>query len=342
MADSPTPQQRVGPVAPAHAPIPTANLGWTGRPVESPESPFGASLEPVLREACAGRLSHVNWFRTSWQRGGALTGYATFVDSVGPHPVVAKLPVTPRERQWLIRLQDGPDVAPRLYAHGEGLGGYDMAWVVMERLPYGPLGPTWQGREFDLLVEAAGRFYQTTGAIPVDEAPPQRDWAHLFDRARANLKTHDLADEQRWKNAFKDVYQKLKDWLKIWNNRPTNAWCHGDLHLANALSRLPSPDGPAVLIDFAEVHAGNWIEDATYFEHLFWARRQKLGGRKLCSQIAHERKKCGLPVDPDWPRLASIRRALLAMSTPALLQYDGDPHHVRAALEVLETEVRAL
>jgi len=97
-----------------------------------------------------------------------------------------------------------------------------------------------------------------------------------------------------------------------------------------------------VLIDFAEVHAGNWIEDATYFEHLFWARRQKLGGRKLCSQIAHERKKRGLPVDPDWPRLASIRRALLAMSTPALLQYDGDPHHVHAALEVLETEVRAL
>jgi aminoglycoside phosphotransferase (APT) family kinase protein len=134
------------------------------------------------------------------------------------------------------------------------------------------------------------------------------------------------------------VHRHLQEWLKVWSGRRIDGWCHGDLHPANALSRLPCPGGPAVLIDFAEVHAGHWVEDATYFEHLFWARRQRLGGRNLCRQIAQERKKRGLPVDPDWPILASIRRVLLAMSTPALLAYDGDRVHVRAALEVLEQE----
>ena len=316
------------------------HAGHTGHFIQTVDSPFGASLEAVLHEACAGRLSALTWFRTTWQRGGALTGYATFVDGTGPHQVVAKLPVPPCERQWLLRLQDGVDIVPRIFAEGETLGGYDIAWVVMERLPHGPLGSGWGGCEFDLLVEAACRFYELAGRIPVNEPPPERNWWQTFEQARENLKVHDLENEQRWKNAFKLVHHKLPHWLATWDGRPTDQWCHGDLHLANALSRLPSPAGPAILIDFALVHAGHWIEDAVYLEHLFWARRQRLGGRKLCSQIARERKKRGLPVDNDWPRLASIRRALMAMSTPATLQHDGDKHHVRAALEVLETEVR--
>ncbi|MFP3422344.1 hypothetical protein R0K19_23525, partial [Bacillus sp. SIMBA_161] len=40
--------------------------------------PLGATLEPIVRAACGGRLSPVTWFRTDWQRGGAATGYATF------------------------------------------------------------------------------------------------------------------------------------------------------------------------------------------------------------------------------------------------------------------------
>lgn len=59
----------------------------------------------------------------------------------------------------------------------------------------------------------------------------------------------------------------------------------------------------------------------------------------MVSQWAHERKKWGLHVDVDWPVLAATKRALLAMSTPAMLQADGDPHHVEAALQILEIEV---
>src|SRR5690606_21050581 len=116
-------------------------------------------------------------------------------------------------------------------------------------------------------------------------------------------------------------------------------WCHGDLHLANAMTRDAPPNGPAVLFDFAKARVGHWVQDAIYFEHLFWARPQRLKGRKLAKHIAHERKRLGLPVDPDWARLAEVYRSLLAMATPAVLDHDGDPVHLQACLSILERGV---
>ncbi|MCE9591569.1 MAG: aminoglycoside phosphotransferase family protein [Planctomycetes bacterium] len=304
------------------------------------ESPFGAALEPVLRQVCEDRLSAINWFRTDWQRGGALTGYATWHDPAGPPvPVVAKLPVPPCERQWLTRLQRHEDITPRVYAEGEALGGYDMAWVVMERLPHGPLGHAWNGAEFDLIVQAIGRFYLAASHVPLEGEPVHKDYEKIFKAARENIRQRDVTNGQRWTQALKAAHRKLSDWLRVWNRRPIDGWCHGDLHPANAMTRAAPPHGPSLLLDFAQTHVGHWVEDAVYLEHVFWARRQRLGGRKLCSLIAHERKRLGLSVDPDWPRYAGIKRALLAMSVPANLTLDGDPLHVQAALEVLETEV---
>lgn len=299
-------------------------------------------LERVLRETCAGRLSEVNWFRTDWQRGGALTGYATYLDDdAQPRPVVVKLPVPPGERQWLVHLQAFQDVVPRVYAHGSAVGAYDFAWLVMERLNHGPLGASWSGHEFDLLIEAAGRFYAAAEGVKIDQPALAKDWEMIFKRSRDNIHRHNLAHEQRWANAFKKAHRKMKEWLAVWDARPTDHWCHGDLHLANAMSRRPAPEGPALLFDFAQAHPGHWIEDAVYLEHLFWSRRHRLQGRRLCSQLAHERKRLGLRVEPDWPRLASIRRALVALTVPATLDTDGDPHFIESALQVLEIEVGA-
>jgi len=304
------------------------------------ESSFGANLEPVLRQACGGLLSSVNWFRTDWQRGGAQTGYATYRDDGGAdQPVVVKLPIGPVEYRWLTRLGQYPDVSPRVYAQGQSLGGYDMAWVAMERLEYGPLGSAWGGQEFNLLVEAAGRFYAVAGQFPIDQSPVEKDWHQIFDSTRESIRRHGLSDEQRWNKALKKAHRKLKDWLSIWRDRPTDQWCHGDLHLANAMTRVPSPDGPAVLLDFALTHPGHWVEDAIYFEHLYWSRRKLLSGRKLSKLMAQQRKKQGMKVAKDWSRLASVMRGLLAMSTPAVLRVDGDARHVQGALEVLEAEV---
>ncbi len=301
---------------------------------------LGDQFAALLRQTCDGRLGEINWFRTDWQRGGALTGYATYTaDETQPRNVVVKLPVKPRERDWLLRLQSHENVAPRLYAHGQTLGPYDIVWVVMECLPHGPLGPNWRGGEFDLLVEAAGRFYAATRHTPLSTEHNERDYPAIYELARKHLGRHDLRHEQRWKEALKRVHRKLDTWIREWRKRPIQDWCHGDLHLANAMARHAPPEGPAVLLDLAEVHAGHWVEDAVYFEHLFWARPQRLAGRRLASMIAHERKRLGLTVHDDWPRYAQIKRALLAMSVPAMLDLDGGPHHVEASLHVLESIV---
>ncbi len=308
-------------------------------PAPAHESPFGANLEPFLRDACAGRLSQVGWFRTDWQRGGALTGYATYRDDRSQdQAVVVKLPVGPSERQWLLRLESQTDIVPRVWADGQTLGGYDIAWVVMERLPHGPLSAAWEGNAFDLLVEAVGRFYAASQQTPIDRPPPAKDWQQIFQFARESVKRRNLAHPQRWNKALKKAGRKLNEWIDAWDSRPTDQWCHGDLHLANAMTRTPPPNGPALLLDFALTHPGHWTEDAVYVEHLYWARRDKLFGRKVCKQIAQERRKLNLQVSDDWPRYATAQRALLAMSTPADLRHNGDPQHVQAALEVLENE----
>jgi len=305
------------------------------------ELPFGASLEPVLRRSCFDRLSSVNWFRTDWQRGGALTGYATFRDNQNKEqPVVVKLPVGPDERHWLLRLGKTHNaVAPKVYADGNSLGDYDMAWVVMERLPYGPLGTAWKGTEFDLLIEAAGQFYAATNPFPVDATNTHRNWEIIFHQSRQSVHHHQLKNEQRWNRTLKKAHRKLKSWQRTWDERPIHQWCHGDLHLANAMTRSKPPNGPAVLLDLASVQAGSWVEDAVYLEHLYWGRRDRLAGRKPCKQMARQLKQMGLPVEKDWSQLASVLRSLLAMSTPATLCQDGNPKHVQGALEVLEVEV---
>jgi Ser/Thr protein kinase RdoA (MazF antagonist) len=314
------------------------------RAVSLPEGvaqPFGASLEPALLHTCGGRLSRIGWFRADWQRGGALTGYASYTDEDDRrHDVVVKLPVPPGERRWLDDLQQADHVVPRLYAHGEQLNGYDIAWVVMQRMPHGPLGPMWEGSEFDLLVDAAGRFYAAAAQVPLRGKPIRRDWDELFEKARTHVHQHSVPDEQRWKHALKKAHRRLREWIAAWNDRPDTDWCHGDLHLGNALTHHEPPKGPAVLIDFARTHPGCWVEDAVYFEHLFWSHRDRLAGRKLCKAMAKARREHDLTVDAHWADFAASLRALYAMSTPARLYDDGSPGHLAAALDVLEQAVR--
>ncbi len=322
----------------------TAQRSPAPTPSPSPAPPdlnFGSHLEPALLQACDNRLSMLRWFRTSWQRGGALTGYAIYRDANNhDHHVVVKLPVPPAERQWLINLQHGDDVCPRLLAQGQSLDQYDLAWVVMECLPHGPLSDAWQGQQFNLLTAAAARFYAATTQTPVTQPPTPEDWPAAYKRARDTVRQHNLPNSQRWNKALKAANRKLPEWLNVWNDRPTNQWCHGDLHLGNAMTRNEPPDGPALLLDFALVRPGHWVEDAVYLERLYWGRTDRLAGCKICKQLAHERKNLGLPVAPDWPRLATVRRALLAMATPLIPQHRADPTHLNAALETLESHTR--
>lgn len=306
--------------------------------------PWGSELAPALQEACDQRLSRISWFRTDWQRGGALTGYADYSDDAGRHAeVVVKLPVPPAERLWMLRLQSACGEAdealvPRIHAHGETLGGYDMAWLVMERLPHGPLGPAWGPRAFDMLVTALGHFQRIAAQYPLP--PPQRkpDWSAALEDARQHVRNGRLADAQRWKAILKKVSRRLDDWVDSWEQRPMTSWCHGDLHLGNAMSRSPAPEGQAVLIDWANVHPGYWVEDAVYAEHLYWGTETP-GAAGLCSRLAKERKRHDLPREADWAEVAELRRLMLALSLAANRGREGSFSRLNAALTLLERRV---
>lgn len=301
---------------------------------------FGEGLEAALIETCRPRLSDIRWFRTDWQRGGALTGYADYETDEGPRRAMVKLPVPPRELAWLRRLQptehDAGPVVPELFASGDATDGYDLAWAVMERLPHGPLDSQWDGRQWELLIEALGRFQRAASAVPVDKPPRQEDWPAIIDRARRNVRDQRPPDAQHWNQSLKALQKKLKTIVAQWDARPTDHWCHGDVHLANAMTRVPPPDGPALIFDLAEVHAGHWVEDAVYLEHIYWGRERQLPDARFAKQVARQRKTLGLPGDPDWPHFANLRRALLAAAAPAYMREEGQAAHLQGALAVLD------
>ena len=310
-------------------------------PPEHPSAPFGAALEPILQQICGDQLRDLHWFRTDWQRGGALTGYAIWVDENEREcPAAVNMPVPPRERLFMTELDQHKDIVPRIYASGEELGGYDMCWLIMERLPYGPIDSQWGGAAFDLTIDALCRCYKALDDIDVTVKAKRFNWDEVLKRCREVIRQNDtMQDAARWKKALKGAQKKLPKWIERWESRRTDMWCHGDVHLGNAMTRKPPPDGPALLFDFALTHPGHWVEDAVYFEHLYWSRREKLEGRRIAKQIAHQRKALGLPVDSNWANLAATKRALTAMSAPAFLNTDGDPAYLRACLELLESQV---
>ena len=148
---------------------------------------LAATLAPVLVEACDNRLEDLVWFKADWQAGGAATGTAVHrrVDDKRVAAVV-KLPVVQRELVWTRRLQDDEAedlVVPRLYASGETLGGYDLAWVVIERFEHGPLGLHWHDEHIPRIAEAAARFHAATSAFPIDQAPAPEPWDSLLREA---------------------------------------------------------------------------------------------------------------------------------------------------------------
>lgn len=308
-------------------------------------TPFGAMLEPVILDATGGALSDIAWFRTDWQRGGALTGYASFQDEHGPHDVVVKLPVPPGEWRWL-EAMSGSSVTPRVLAGGDQLGGYDLTWVVMERLPFGPMGSAWGGDGFDLLL-ACGAEFQAQALATRDQVwsetiqpKPEPDlWEEQLAATRKLVSKHTLPHAQLWRKALKAATKKFESWRQPWMDRPMTGPVHGDFHAGNALSRSPAPNGPLVLVDLAQVRPGHWVEDAVYLEQLYWADPERLEGRRLVSQMNKQRKALGLDPGGDWVELANIRRALLAMTTPTRMATLGHPVHLDAALHVLEQAV---
>jgi hypothetical protein len=305
---------------------------------------LAASLAPVLAEACEGRLGEIVWFKADWQRGGAATGTSTFNQPDGSTVnVVLKLPVVQRELTWIRRLQQDDDdqpVVPRLLASGEEVGGYDLAWVVIEHIPHGPLGLKWHDDHIARIADAAARFYALTKPYPADGEPKSFNWDGIIEESLESVKINPIDEQKRWAAALKNLKQNLEPIAQEWADRPANEWLHGDLHIANAMCRESIDSGPVCLIDLADVHVGHWLEDAIYLERQLWSRPERMKPLKPVKAIAAARKRLGLPVEDDYPRLAMIRRALLAAAAPKFIKSEGHPRHLEACLNWLEIALK--
>ncbi len=302
-------------------------------PLQGPA--LGQGLESLIRSTCGDQLSSITWFRTDWQHGGAATGRAILSDDAGNETqVMVKIPVSPRELTWLRRLQGDPSV-PVLYESGDFLRGYDLARVVIEWFTFGPLGKKWHPEHFSRSCTSAAEFHACAQQFPIDKSPPREDWDDLIRRSRNAIHTQSISNANQWKNALKKLSRRLDYLVEFWRNRTPLEWIHGDLHLANCMSRVGMNEGPVSLIDLAEVRPGHWIEDAIYLERIYWSRPSRLKDNSPVKHLARARKSLGLDVSEDHPRLADIRRALYAATCPAFLRTEGGTH-LKASLACLE------
>jgi Phosphotransferase enzyme family len=306
---------------------------------------LGPFLSPALQATLEGRLQDIRWFLTDWQRGGAATAFARYQEKNGEErQVVVKVPVRLAEIRWLVRMNGAiadECAGPVVYRQGTDLGGYDLAWVVMERFSPTPLAGRLDEDAWTLFAEVAARFYARAAKYPANEPPRREEWDVLLAKAREQAHWNIVEHEQDWNQAIKAV-QKVSDRLvRRWRERPCDSWCHGDLHPANAMLR-EGDDSRAFLVDMAEVHAGHWVEDAVYAERLFWGHPEKLLGTSPVDRIASARKEAGLSNGPDHPEYADIRRVLMAATAPAFLGSEGTPAHLRGALDVMQQALKRL
>ncbi len=305
---------------------------------------LGSALEPALLHACNGRLADVRWFRTDWQISGASTAYGKYTLTPGEPPldVVIKLPVGPREYRFLTGLAQTEAPTPRIAQHGNELGGYDFAWVVMERLPGNPPSAHLHKEVFEQLADAAACFYKHCAERwPLEAAPSPPDWSGMLTRAREAMKANpEIPHCREWIAAIKHTDKALPRLLTLWSGRAINTWRHGDLHPGNCMERpagSPWKAAPGyVLFDLAEVVPGHWVEDAVYLERIYWGSPEALEGVKPVSLLAKARRALGLDTSDDYGSLANVRRVLMAATSPAFLQHEGRPAYLNAALTTIE------
>jgi hypothetical protein len=335
---------------------------------------LAVALAPTLIQQTGGRLSGFEWFRSTWQHGGAATGFAQWTADDGRHtPVLVKLPVGPVEYRWTTQLgspHPGENgrwnhyPTPRVLASGQALGGYDLAWIVVERLE-SSLSHGWCQDHLDALIRAVALMqHRAAAACPVPaQAPPGPHFADLIARSRQIAHDSALPEAQHWNEAVKKVQKALPRLIARWAARPIDSWCHGDVHPGNAMRRPPEPPHPAarpvpnpgpkpvhpgsppspppppapcVLIDLALVHAGCWVEDAVYLERQFWGRPDQLFGIHPVSLLAKYRRELGLRTDGDYGTLANLRRVLMASIAPLYFAHEGHPRYLHGALETLD------
>ena len=308
---------------------------------------------------CEGRLRDISWFRATWQHGGAATGFSTWSCRTGREiDCVVKLPVNHAEYFWTKRLgladpenwDSEAQLAlptPRVLAAGFELGGYDLAWIVIEKLQGPPLASDPNPTAVWEIFETAAEFHGAAigvRSVRAEEAPPEPDWCAQIDEAIRAGEDNALEPLDRWRGVLSAAREHAPALAREWSEREINTWCHRDLHGRNAMRRMATGNasGRCVLIDLACVRPGHWVEDALYLARLGWGQEDLLGGGEPVTALARARSVNGLGDAGDEARLADVRRVLMAASSPAFMRTEGDPVYLARALEILESRLPVL
>lgn len=278
-------------------------------------------------------------FRTLWQHGGAATAWLKWGES--QRDGMIKLPVKAWERRWHRRIRESrdPELAPDLFAIGDTIGNVDFAWIVMERIQGNPLHQDPDALAVDQACKAFARFQKASRPFAVQQRPAPAEWPKQIEQTRKSLQAlpDDLAES--WRDALDALAKYHDEAIAAWRYRPINGWVHGDAHLGNILQ---DDQGEVRLIDFAEVRAGHWVEDAITLERPLWQRPELLSEVDPVDKIAGYRRQLGLPVSAEDGRLAAIRRTLLAATAPAWSRTEGGISGLRSTLMVLERGLREI
>ena len=212
--------------------------------------------------------------------------------------VLVKVGIRSKEAQTMRDLyRVAPDLVPRMYVEGTLASG--LHYAAFERIPWGPLGPLWEGREFDLLCAAGARFYAAMATLDMPDLPTTSETQFLqalqHGLPMLNESAADLTD-----SAEEVLVRFSSDWAwltDVFGHEPV----HGDLHLGNGLTRTRPPGGPVILID-CQPRLQPWCFDPAYLEALNDGPLRH-GAADVVATMATHRARLSLPV-PDQADLA--------------------------------------
>jgi len=237
-----------------------------GRLVPSPGA-IG-KLAELLERMFGGEVDALMCAEQAWSASGAVH-WAGIWRATGT-PVLIKRGMNANQLYWTQQVAAAvPDVVPVLYASGDRLGELAINWTILERVPYGPLGPQWNGDEFQMLLRAALRF-QAAGRTIARRHIASMDSERLRGWLEAGLRAAPPGPADRM------LQHLAPDWAWV-SSVCASEICHGDVHMCNALTRTPPPlPGAALLID-CQPTLQPWAFDAAYPQILNSIDKRRVG-----------------------------------------------------------------
>ena len=208
--------------------------------------------------------SYSTWFEGAWVPDGA--------------SVLVKINVTPRERFWMASASAATaGLVPRVLASDASLGDVDVAWLVIERLPY-TYDLAWGATGFSALLAAAARFQVFAAGV---------DTPLVYEEGAGTIRHWALGGQELCAEAGVLLRHLDADWAWVTGVAPPEVM-FGDLHFGNAVFRAPPPGLTALLFDPIP-RRQPWPFEPAYLEVV-------CGGSGLVAEMAAIRSRQGRPV----------------------------------------------